>query len=287
VGTLIGRNKKFRFASIDPFNDPLSISSRELFARGSTYGLLIRFETIYSIALGRFQMEEFYNLNPTLPVLLTPANESHIAATTVDFEWKASSDPDGEVIVYDLYLTKDSSDFGLPNESATDVTKKTGVAVDPSSTYYWKVVAKDPGGAKAVSETWWFTTVTEEERDAAATETLTNLDDSGFATFTDFDETTKTATLTDVATDTEVGDLLNAMGLQNNEEIMFPITFGNDEDFEFLENRTFNSYTELENAFKDQFGPDMDTKLSALLDTSPTEITLWIQDIEYTIVLEW
>ena len=50
--------------------------------------------------------------------------------------------------------------FGNSNTPAlvqTDVESKTlDVALDGSSTYYWKIVAKDKNGGQAIGQTWRF-----------------------------------------------------------------------------------------------------------------------------------
>jgi len=95
------------------------------------------------------------NNTPALVILTSPDDEASDAALDATLTWEASIDPDGDAVVYDVY-------FG------TDVTPATIVSVDqpglsytPSlsigTTYYWKIVAKDPNGGTSESAIWSFT----------------------------------------------------------------------------------------------------------------------------------
>jgi hypothetical protein len=90
----------------------------------------------------------------------TPSNpdptdgETDIILET-DISWTCS-DPDNDVISYDIYLG-DSSD---PPLFATDIVGNlyTPGDLEFDTTYYWKIVAKDSQGAETSGPVWEFTT---------------------------------------------------------------------------------------------------------------------------------
>ncbi|VAW14670.1 hypothetical protein MNBD_BACTEROID03-629 [hydrothermal vent metagenome] len=74
------------------------------------------------------------------------------------FSWNTSTDPDGDVVKYDVYL-------GQEADPATKIASGLGTAsfalndrLSLIEQYYWKVVAKDGKGKEAQSGTFGFTT---------------------------------------------------------------------------------------------------------------------------------
>ncbi|WP_224490428.1 fibronectin type III domain-containing protein [Robertkochia flava] len=79
---------------------------------------------------------------PTIPILLSPANNSLVDGVNVTFSWEGSSDPEGEEISYNLQLSDEAdfthiifSDELNENGYTTELTK--------GKYYYWRVRAKD------------------------------------------------------------------------------------------------------------------------------------------------
>ena len=94
-----------------------------------------------------------YNSFPFRPEQIKPGNRSSVEIPEVLLEWSAV-DPDGDELRYDLYLSKEDP----PQLLKADLQENSlEVKVEAGSTYYWKIVAKDPLGAKAVGEVWKFT----------------------------------------------------------------------------------------------------------------------------------
>ena len=99
----------------------------------------------------------FSTLNnaPALVTLTFPDNEASDAALDATLTWEASIDPDGDAVIYDVY-------FGTDVAPATIVSvDQPGLSYTPSlsigTTYYWKIVAKDPNGGTSESAIWSFT----------------------------------------------------------------------------------------------------------------------------------
>src|SRR5690606_29418664 len=99
------------------------------------------------------------NLAPEKASLLTPTNQAKdIEINDIELRWKASTDPDGDAVSYDVYL-----DTLLPPEEkimgdVSEVNLKLQNDLKYSTTYYWNVVAKDQSGAESNSEIATFTT---------------------------------------------------------------------------------------------------------------------------------
>ncbi len=98
------------------------------------------------------------NHNPTVPVINAgPADNSTNNASPVTFGWDASTDSDGDDVVYDIYLGTDQS--ALPVLSADQTgTSYTSTQLELEVLYYFKIVAKDGLGGTAESEIREFTT---------------------------------------------------------------------------------------------------------------------------------
>lgn len=105
------------------------------------------------------------NNPPTKPSNPHPEDGETGVPLNVTLSWSAS-DPDGDSLKFDLYFGEESS----PSRIESNLTTKSyePLELDYNTKYYWKVVAKDPGGKTATSNIWSFTT---------KTASLTNLDD--------------------------------------------------------------------------------------------------------------
>ncbi|HEY8541931.1 MAG TPA: PQQ-binding-like beta-propeller repeat protein, partial [Pseudothermotoga sp.] len=98
------------------------------------------------------------NNPPSKPNLLSPANNATGVSVTPTLSWTCS-DPDGDNLVYDVYLDKNSNPQTsiVSNHSSTTYTLTT--ALEYNTTYYWKVVAKDNKGETNTSDVYSFTTI--------------------------------------------------------------------------------------------------------------------------------
>lgn len=103
--------------------------------------------------------ESTKNSAPEKVVLLTPANKlTGVNIDQLNLEWQSASDPDGDAVVYDLYLDTESSPQMKVIGDLKANSYKLQTDLDVETTYYWRVVAKDGKGGSSESEVYSFTT---------------------------------------------------------------------------------------------------------------------------------
>jgi hypothetical protein len=97
------------------------------------------------------------NLPPEDVSLTSPANNSTEVVLSATLSWQTAKDPEGDDIVYDVYLGADANPSTIvsPNQTSTDYSP----ALIANTTYYWKVIAKDPNGESSQSNVWTFSTL--------------------------------------------------------------------------------------------------------------------------------
>jgi hypothetical protein len=101
------------------------------------------------------------NLPPGSFALVTPAPDALEPDDIITFVWRSSSDPDGGAITYELTVDDDPA-FGSPMLHVTGLSDTTHAAagLQPAGVpIYWRVVARDAGGAgrTATPQPSWFT----------------------------------------------------------------------------------------------------------------------------------
>ena len=98
-----------------------------------------------------------YNYAPYEPSNPNPPNGATSVAYPLNLSWEGG-DPDGDPVTYDLYFGNTSP----PPLYATDLTETEyslqSYDFQPSTTYYWKIIAKDSGDATTEGDIWQFTT---------------------------------------------------------------------------------------------------------------------------------
>ena len=100
-------------------------------------------------------IEVLKNDPPDMPVFVSPADGATGVSLNPTLEWNPSSDPEGDPIVYDVFVNSDRF-------ASLDVNEGTTLVVGPLSentTYMWHVVARDDRGGEAIGTTSSFTTV--------------------------------------------------------------------------------------------------------------------------------
>ncbi|MCX6135263.1 MAG: T9SS type A sorting domain-containing protein [Ignavibacteriales bacterium] len=92
---------------------------------------------------------------PTVPVLSSPANAATGVTTPVTLTWGASTG----AVTYRLQVSADQN-FGTTfyNDSTLTATSQSISGLAASTTYYWRVNAKNSSGTSAYSATFSFTT---------------------------------------------------------------------------------------------------------------------------------
>ncbi|MCB4791986.1 MAG: gliding motility-associated C-terminal domain-containing protein [Elusimicrobia bacterium] len=96
--------------------------------------------------------------NPPNPFnLLTSSGV--VNTRTPKFTWQAAADPNGDPVTYNFYYSK-LIDFGISASSqGLTATSFTPAALDPNSTYYWKVEARDNHSGVRTSGVWQVTII--------------------------------------------------------------------------------------------------------------------------------
>jgi hypothetical protein len=97
------------------------------------------------------------NNPPYQPTNPNPANGSINQPVNLTLTWSCT-DPDGDPLTYDVY-------FGTNNNPPLASTNQSNASFNPgqldnSTTYYWKIVAKDNQGATTTGPVWNFSTET-------------------------------------------------------------------------------------------------------------------------------
>ncbi|MFH0760880.1 MAG: FISUMP domain-containing protein [Bacteroidota bacterium] len=93
------------------------------------------------------------NANPMIPFGPNPRDSSNNLLTVGRLSWVAL-DPYDDPLTFDLYLGLDNDPPLLVENLPTDEFFTSELI--PGQRYYWKVVARDPGGLTAVSPVWRF-----------------------------------------------------------------------------------------------------------------------------------
>ncbi len=126
------------------------------------------------------------NHAPAAPTLNTTAGAPADDATGVTLNpalhWSCT-DSDGDTLSYAIYFGQEVTP-GVVSASQTG-TSYSPATLDYSTTYYWKIVARDNGGLSTSSPTWSFTTVAE----GAETITRPGIPNGAANTVTDTEET--------------------------------------------------------------------------------------------------
>lgn len=95
---------------------------------------------------------------PDAPVYLSPGNNATNIPVSSLLTWQPALDADGDIPVYDVYLSTTASTTTLVAANVSGTSFKINSVLNGNTAYYWKVVARDPGGKEATGTTWKFTT---------------------------------------------------------------------------------------------------------------------------------
>jgi len=97
------------------------------------------------------------NYAPFSPVLVAPNLNETVQEITANLQWTAS-DVDNDPLKYDVYFGTVNPPSSTAVSSNQDATSYTTTTLSPSSTYYWKIVAKDNNGGQTIGQVWNFKT---------------------------------------------------------------------------------------------------------------------------------
>ena len=82
------------------------------------------------------------NTAPSVPSLLSPANNALCTELTLNIQWQAAIDGEGDALSYLLQVAKDAGFSNIVHASTVSQTSKS-FTVDGGESYYWRVKAKD------------------------------------------------------------------------------------------------------------------------------------------------
>ncbi|MFP2996230.1 hypothetical protein ABN763_09965 [Spongiivirga sp. MCCC 1A20706] len=97
------------------------------------------------------------NQAPGVFNLLSPVNDARDIPLNVELSWDAAVDPDGDSVLYDVYLDQSAN----PSTKVMNQTQVTNFSIsdlENETRYYWKVIATDLKGGEAESEVRSFVT---------------------------------------------------------------------------------------------------------------------------------
>jgi hypothetical protein len=96
------------------------------------------------------------NHAPSAPSTPDPADGTTGVPISTSFAWSGGVDPDGDPVVFDLYLGPGNPPPFIGTFSSPGFDPPADLDYD--TLYYWRVVARDDQGAQTSSSTWSFTT---------------------------------------------------------------------------------------------------------------------------------
>lgn len=98
------------------------------------------------------------NTAPTaVETLIFPSSDLLCIDSTINFQWSAASDTDGDAISYRLTIALDRNQTNIVEQLTVNTTNAT-VTLQKGVAYYWNVVAFDSEDEAAVSSTFAFFT---------------------------------------------------------------------------------------------------------------------------------
>ncbi len=105
-----------------------------------------------------FKTSNTNHFSPTEPVSPTPSSGAQMVSHQTSFQWSASTDGDGDAVVYHIYIDTVASPKKLLASNLSATQFKPIVPLKGNKKYYWKVVADDAKGRQTESAVWSFST---------------------------------------------------------------------------------------------------------------------------------
>lgn len=98
---------------------------------------------------------------PETPQISSPKDESIIVAQTTEFIWTGDDPNIGDTVAYDIYLGTSELSLILVENNWQNNTYSTAL-LNPHTTYYWQIVARDNHGAETQGPVWTVNTLSSE-----------------------------------------------------------------------------------------------------------------------------
>ena len=105
--------------------------------------------------------EEAKKTAPTVPILVTPADNQLCVTNNLNFEWNASTDTEKNPITYQIQIATDNQ-FSQIVKTAEGTSNYQSLTLNKGTAYYWRVKATDSKNASSnYSATYSFYTEAE------------------------------------------------------------------------------------------------------------------------------
>jgi hypothetical protein len=88
------------------------------------------------------ELIDIENTAPSVPSLVAPVNNLLCIDNAVAFQWNASSDPDSDMVTYQIEISKDNQFAQIAYTNSSNTASKT-VSLEKGVRYYWRVKAID------------------------------------------------------------------------------------------------------------------------------------------------
>lgn len=88
------------------------------------------------------------NKAPTTPTTVYPKNNELCIDNAVNFQWNASTDPEGDAITYTVEVSENSAFSSITHTQTTSSTSKS-ISLEKGVVFYWRVRAKDSKNASS------------------------------------------------------------------------------------------------------------------------------------------
>lgn len=82
------------------------------------------------------------NKAPLVPTLVYPSANLLCIENAINFQWNASTDPDGDAVSYQIQIAKDNL-FTQIVQSISNSSTSRDISLEKGVAYYWRVNAKD------------------------------------------------------------------------------------------------------------------------------------------------
>lgn len=83
------------------------------------------------------------NNAPTVPVQVYPSDKELCIDNAVNFQWNASTDPDGDAISYIVEVSENSNFPSSDTQTKTTSSTSISISIDKGTVFYWRVKATD------------------------------------------------------------------------------------------------------------------------------------------------
>ena len=152
------------------------------------------------------------NNAPTTPTLVYPTNNLLCIDNVLDFDWNASTDPDGDSVTYQVQVAKDSGFTQLVHTVTESSTLRT-LSLEKGIAYYWRVRATD---SKSLSSSY-----------SSVNQFYT--EGEGVTNHLPFSPELESPTLNDLVTGTTVTLQWTASDVDTADSLTYDVYFGTDQ----------------------------------------------------------